>query len=126
MTHLELADAALARHYAFERQGGTCLRCHQGMSPDSFEAHHRRRRRVLGWCGCNVVALHPRCHTQGELAVHDHPTQAKMMGLIVPTTGLEPWQIPVHTTWPWAGPAHLTCDWMIVSPDALDNPLNLP
>lgn len=122
MTHPHVfVDAAAARSAAYERQGGYCLRCHSTMSPDRYEAHHRRRRRVLGWCLCNVVALHPRCHTQGPLAVHDHPADAVQRGLIVPTHSDEPpCEIPVAITWPWSAPALLSCDGMVCSIDSAD------
>lgn len=119
MTH-QLMDPAAIRPLVWDRQGGYCLRCHTPMSPDRWEAHHRRSRRALGWCPCNVVGLHPRCHTQGELAVHDHPEDAQRLGLIVPVHSLlEPFDVLVHITWPWAGDVLLTCDGMTTHPEAL-------
>lgn len=91
----ELLSAADARSSAFVRQLGLCARCGEPMRFGDFEAHHRRRRNVLGWCLCNVVALHPRCHTQGPLAVHDHVEQSRDMGLIVSTFGPQPFDVPV-------------------------------
>lgn len=125
MTH-QLLTAAAVRPIVWERQGGHCARCHQPMPADRWEAHHRKRRDTLGWCPCNIVGLHARCHTQGPMAVHDHPGEAVELGLIVRTYGPDPHLVPVDVPWPWRGPGFLTCDGMVVSPDALDNPLHLP
>lgn len=116
----ELLSADVARATAYDRQGGYCLRCHEPMPLDRFEAHHRRRRQLLGWCACNVVALHARCHTQGAYAVHDHPQTARDLGLIVPSWGVEPCEIPVLVKWPFVGMALLSCDGMVCSVDSRD------
>jgi hypothetical protein len=116
----QLLSAHEARELAYTRQGGWCARCSERMPIDGYEAHHRRRRRVLGWCMCNVVALHPRCHTMGPLAVHDHPELARQLGLIVPTWGDEPCSIPLRVSWPWEGQALLSCTGLVCSVDARD------
>ncbi len=95
MTHVLDVPVAGVREQVFMRAFGLCARCGGPMRFDDFEAHHRRRRNVLGWCPCNIVALHPRCHTQGPLAVHDNVAQARRMGLIVPTYGPEPFDVPL-------------------------------
>jgi hypothetical protein len=79
-----------------------------------MEAHHRQRRRVLGWCPCNVVGLHARCHTQGPRAVHSQVEQARQLGLIVPTWASPP-EVPVHVEWPWVGESYLACEGLLVS-----------
>lgn len=96
------------------RQGGLCAACWQHLSPENQELHHRQRRRVLGWCACNVVGLHPRCHTQGPQAVHDQPLWAQDRGLIVPTWA-DPPEVPIHVEWPWVGESFLACDGHLVS-----------
>ena len=117
MTHqLDIPLAGL-RELIFIRQYGLCARCGGPMRFDDFEAHHRRRRNVLGWCPCNIVALHPRCHTQGPLAVHDHVEQSRLIGLIVPTFGAEPFdvELQLHTQTP-AGSVErvlLSCDGLV-------------
>jgi hypothetical protein len=125
VTH-NLLSAHQVRDVVWARQGGVCLRCQQPMHPNAWEAHHRRRRAVLGWCPCNVVGLHPRCHTQGPHAVHDHPELARALHLIVPTTGPEPFELDVAITWPWSGRVLLTCDGMACSPESVADPRNLP
>lgn len=108
LEHRELGGR-LARLTAYERQGGVCLACRRPMSPDAFEAHHRVRRAHMGWCPCNIVALHPRCHTMGAGAVHDHPEWARACGLIVPAVA-DPRQVPVYTVHPWSAWVWLLCD----------------
>lgn len=112
---------AWAHQVGQARQGGLCAACWLALAGRA-EAHHRQRRResVAGWCPCNVVLLHPRCHTQGTAAapaVHDRPTWAKSLGLIVPA-----WDDPrtrlLTVRWPWRDDALLTCDGMVASPAA--------
>jgi hypothetical protein len=97
-----------------ERQGGLCAACWEPLPPTAQELHHRQRRRVLGWCACNVVGLHPRCHTLHPLAVHQRPEWAASVGLIVPTWASPP-QVPLHVQWPWSGESYLSCDGLLVS-----------
>lgn len=104
---------ALLHVMARDRQGEMCASCWERMGPGDQELHHRQSRRVLGWCPCNIVGLHRRCHTQGPAAVHDHPEAAILAGLIVPT-----WEDPrvVAVTgwrWLWEAPSLLTCDGMV-------------
>lgn len=96
------------------RQGGLCARCWEPCPPSDLEAHHRQRRRVLGWCPCNVVGLHRGCHTSGPLAVHAHPEDARQLGLIVPTWESPP-EVPVVVRWPWDGRGYLACNGLLVS-----------
>jgi hypothetical protein len=94
-----------------------CARCWAslGSPEDVYEAHHRMRRRDLpGWCVCNIVILHPRCHTQGPLAVHDHPLEAKKLGLIV-EPWLDPREVPLWVEWPWENHSLLDCESQVVS-----------
>ena len=77
------------------------------------------------WCPCNVVGLHAHCHTQGERhrwvhpmplgswAVHDHPEQALIRGLIVRDEN--PATVPIIVEWPWIGPALLAHNGDVVS-----------
>jgi hypothetical protein len=117
----EFLDAGVARQVAYDRQGGQCARCWTPMQPDRFEAHHRRKRAALGWCMCNVVALHPRCHTQGAYAVHDHPAISMSIGLIVPIRDRrEPCEVPVHVKFPWDGDVLLSCCGTVCSVDSAD------
>lgn len=97
-----------------ERQGHLCASCWNSLSADQQELHHRQRRRVLGWCPCNVVGLHPRCHTMSQVAVHSRPEWAISRGLIVPTWASPP-ETPVHVEWPWVGESYLSCDGSLVS-----------
>ena len=101
-----------SREACFDRQGSACALCGERMSRDRFEAHHRLRRALMPagalWCPCNIVALHPRCHTQGPDAVHDNPERARGLGLILASTA-DPRTVPVTITWPWQGPAILEC-----------------
>lgn len=111
----EFLSVAVARQLAFDRQGGYCARCHKTMSVDAFDAHHRRRRQLLGWCACNIVALHPSCHT-GAHSVHDQPTLATNLGLIVPARERrEPCEVPIMLVWPWHAPTLLGCDGLAYS-----------
>ena len=114
MTHQELTVPAI-RALVWERQNGLCARCFDPMQADRWEAHHRVRRAVLGWCPCNIVGLHPRCHTQGPLAVHDHPADARDRGLIVSPFDGQPQLVQLDVPWPWQGPGFLHCSGMVVS-----------
>lgn len=78
MDHQELT-AGEARRGAWERQLGRCWACGDPMPVTGWDAHHRQRRRILGWCLCNVVALHHGCH----MTAHQHPAAARATGLIV-------------------------------------------
>jgi hypothetical protein len=100
------------------RQGGQCAACWRGLGPVEglWHAHHRQRRRVLGNCPCNGVALHPTCHVQGPQAVHDQPERAQRMGLIVPAWYDDPATLPIEIRWPWRGFAFLDHDGSAVSP----------
>lgn len=117
MEHQEWSARA-AREAAYARQGGHCALCWARMAEGYFEAHHRLRRALMPagalWCPCNIVALHPRCHTQGPEAVHDHPERARVLGLILDTTA-EPRVVQVRVQWPWDGPALLECTSMVAS-----------
>lgn len=101
--------AAAVREVIWDRQLGTCLACHTGMRPDELHAHHRVRRRDLGWCPCNIVALHSDCHVVAPQAVHQRVTWARERGLIVPTWD-DPRLIPVEHRVPWSGLLYLGCD----------------
>ena len=79
-----------ARVAIWWRQNGLCGLCWENLPPlesDGWEAHHRLKIRNMPrdakWCPCNLVALHARCHTQGPRAVHDHPDDARALGLIL-------------------------------------------
>lgn len=111
MGHVMLTAAAV-REVIYDRQLGTCLACHTGMGPDRMHAHHRMRRRDLGWCPCNVVGLHPDCHVVAPQAVHQRVTWARDAGLIVPTWG-EPREVPVRHIVPWSGLLYLGCDGLV-------------
>lgn len=121
MTH-NLLTAEQVRPIVHSRQGGLCARCWEPLG-SWWEAHHRRKRAILDWCPCNIVALHPRCHTQGpssperggQWAVHDHPTMAQAFGLIVPSWLSLDRPVSVEVQWPWTGPAMLSCDGDVVS-----------
>lgn len=108
-----------ARLAVYDRQGGLCARCWENVGREEFEAHHRlrigRMRDPYRWCPCDLVALHPRCHTQGPLAVHDHPEEANGLGLIL-WDHQDPREVPIQVTWPWSGLGYLDCDSMLVSP----------
>lgn len=114
MSGHELVTAKAIREILWERQIGTCLACHAGMRPDAMHAHHRMRRRDLGWCPCNVVGLHPNCHVVAPEAVHQRPTWARERGLIVPTWD-DPRIVPVEHVVPWSGALFLTCDGSVQS-----------
>lgn len=117
MSHDSKMDAAHCRAAVWARQGGLCALCWEPMGPPEgqWEAHHRLRRRDLpGWCPCNIVGLHARCHTQGPTAVHDHPEDARAAGLIVASTD-DPRTTLLHVEWPWYGDAYLSCDSMVCS-----------
>ena len=124
MSDHQAIDAREARAIVWARQGSLCARCWQPMHSWSWEAHHRQRRResVAGWCPCNVVGLHPRCHTQGITrqatglwAVHDEPELARAHGLIVPSWAPNPADVPTTIGWPWQGSAYLDHEGMVVS-----------
>ena len=100
----------------WDRQVGTCLACHQGVRPDELHAHHRVRRRDLGWCPCNVVGLHASCHVVAPEAVHQRPAWARDRGLIVPSWA-DPRRVPVFHQVPWRGWLLLDCDGTVRSDD---------
>lgn len=108
MTH-RLLSAAAVREVVWERQLGTCLACHAGMHRDEFDAHHRTRRRDLGWCPCNVVGLHHTCHVVAPGSVHQEPGASVERGLIVPSWA-DPRQVPLEHRVPWSGRLFLWCD----------------
>lgn len=120
--------AAESRAVCHERQGGLCARCWTplpAVTDGGWEAHHRIRRRDMpGWCPCNIVALHARCHTQGPLAVHDHPDEARRLGLILHPLA-DPRAETLEYHWLFDGPVYLECDGMVVSPLA-NHPLASP
>ena len=111
----QLMTARAVRAVLWERQGGQCASCWTGMRPDEMHAHHRMRRRDLGWCPCNVVGLHPSCHVVAPEAVHQRPQWARERGLIVPTWTEHPAAVAVLVRWPWTAWSLLTCDGLVVS-----------
>ena len=117
MTHEEWS-ARDSRAAAYARQGGYCALCWERMSENVYEAHHRLRRALMPagalWCPCNIVALHPRCHTQGPDAVHDNPERARELGLILDTNA-DPREVPIIVSWPWDGLAMLECSSIVAS-----------
>jgi hypothetical protein len=131
MGHRTDWTGATARVACWWRQGGLCGLCWEPLGTleeGRFEAHHRERRRDLpGWCPCNIVVLHPRCHTQGPAAVHDHPDMAAPLGLIVAAVSMvDPRDVAMVVRWPWEGEGYLDCDGMVVSPHAPRRPLAEP
>ena len=113
MSGHDLMTARAVREVVWERQGGQCAACWAGMTPDAMHAHHRQRRRDLGWCPCNVVGLHPDCHVVAPQAVHQRPEWARSLGLIVPSWVEEPGTVAVATRWPWTYWSLLGCDGMV-------------
>lgn len=112
MTH-RLLTPAHVRAVIWDRQGGMCARCWTGMEPDTMDAHHRLRRRDLGWCSCNVVGLHPTCHTIAPGAVHQAVETATAAGLIVRSGIVSPADVPLWAGWPWQAWSMLTCDGLV-------------
>lgn len=122
-------DGPAAHRAARDRQGGQCALCWR--PAPVMEAHHRLRVALMPadarWCPCNIVALCPRCHTQGirtrweepmplgSWAVHDHPTQAGWLGLVL-HDGADPREEPVMVRWPWVGLGYLDHNGDLVSP----------
>lgn len=118
MTHREDWEPGTCREAVWYRQGGLCALCWEPMGgvESNWEAHHRLRRRDLpGWCPCNIVGLHARCHTQGAQAVHDHPAEAHDLALVLHPEQ-DPRDEPVEVLYPWVGKGYLDCDGMVVSP----------
>lgn len=133
MTHVDVT-ADEARTAAWWRQGGLCALCWENLPPlesGGWEGHHRLKVRYMRghrWCPCNIVALHARCHTQGPAAVHDHPDDARRLGLIL-TMDQDPRDVAVQVRWPWSGDAFLNCEGMAVStlsPHDLASPVQEP
>ena len=98
-----------------------CALCWENLPPlesGGWEGHHRLKVRNMPrdarWCPCDVVALHARCHTQGPTAVHDHPDDARALGLILDMAE-DPRDVVVQIRSPWDGPAYLNCEAMVVS-----------
>lgn len=114
MTVHRVLTAQQVRIVAHERQGGMCAACWSGVMIDDAHAHHRMRRRDLGWCPCNVVLLHPLCHVLDERSVHQRPEWARERGLIVPTWG-EPADVPLWVRWPWRLWSTIDCDGLVHS-----------
>lgn len=104
--------ARAVREVIWERQGGACGSCGTGMHPEGMHAHHRTRRRDLGWCPCNIIGLHGDCHVIAPEAVHQRVTWARERGLIVPTWD-DPRDVPVLLSFPWAAWSMLTCDGLV-------------
>lgn len=124
MTEHVATSARHARTVAYERQGGHCLACWAPMTPEVFDAHHRQRRSAFAgptWCSCNIVALHPACHTIAPSSVHQRPEWAKGRGLIVPPW-LDPRGVPVEIRWPWTGWVLLDCEGLAVSSEVAHPP----
>lgn len=88
----------LLREALWERCGGYCESPACGGVPlgaGKWDAHHRLMRSHGGLDELpNLVALHPRCHTQGTRAVHDNVGWAVDRGLIV-LGGRDPAVVPV-------------------------------
>lgn len=105
----QLISAERVRETIWNRQMGVCLACGYGMHPEQMHAHHRLRRRDLGWCPCNVVGLHSDCHVIAPQAVHQRPEWARERGLIVPSWD-DPRAVPVEHVVPWPGMLYLLCD----------------
>lgn len=112
--------AERAREAIWYRQGGQCALCWGNMGPvdGRWEAHHRLKVRNMPrnarWCTCDLVGLDPRCHTQGPAAVHDHPDDARVLGLILDAEQ-DPRDVVVQVQWPWTGEGYLDCEGMVVS-----------
>lgn len=59
------------RRIGFARCGGRCELCSLPLDAELWDGHHRQLRSGGGpSCPCNIVCLHPRCHTTGQQAVH--------------------------------------------------------
>lgn len=95
------------RTAAFLRAAGRCDRCGVGITPETFEAHHRQLRSQGGADTlANLVALCRGCHVPG---VHAHPKESRLTGFIVPSHGdpattpvlrhTDRWYLPVGNTW---------------------------
>lgn len=77
-----------------DRDRNRCVRC----GGRGYEWHHRRTRAVRDvhqHCACNGVLLCRTCHTW----VHQHPAEARPLGLIVSKFNATPFAIPVVTVW---------------------------
>jgi hypothetical protein len=121
VTHRTDWTPEAARVAIWWRQGGRCGLCWEqlpALEAPGWEAHHRLKVRGMPrdsrWCPCDLVALHARCHTQGPVAVHDHPEAARAVGLIL-TAEQDPRDVTVDVQYPWQGAAYLDCDGVAVS-----------
>ena len=91
-----------SRDLVERRQHGLCFRC----GGRGYEDHHRRRRRERrhdSHCPCNLVRLCRTCHSWA----HMNPTAARGVGLILESSMLEPYEMPVRAP---DGPWMLHCD----------------
>lgn len=81
---------AAARALLYERSGGRCEWCGEGMHEEWFDAHHRRLRSRGGtWALSNLLAVHPVCHTNQPGSIHMQPKEASRRGAM-----LSSWQDP--------------------------------
>jgi 5-methylcytosine-specific restriction endonuclease McrA len=94
------------RDLVWDRDGGRCAICGQGLSEKRWECHHRKLRSQGGRDEpANLLALHPRCHSEA----HDNRTWARERGYIVhPNTDPASravlrhgahWQLPAAGRW---------------------------
>lgn len=113
MSHQSLSAAAV-RPIVWDRQLGTCAGCHRGLHHEAWHAHHRQSRKHMGWCPCNIVALHPNCHVVAPEAAHQRPAWAREVGLIVPSWA-DTRERPVLLHVPWSGSLYLWCDGTVSS-----------
>jgi hypothetical protein len=74
------------RDALFARCKGLCEACGKALNRQRFDAHHRQRRRGGDHRLCNLVALHPACHTVQPDSVHQNPKRSRDLGLIVRST----------------------------------------
>lgn len=105
-------DISDLRERVFERAGGRCDLCGEALRWSAWECHHRQKRTQGGPDSMpNLIALHPRCHSE---RVHGRPAWSYANGFMVRRNG-DPaqmpmlrhrarWQIPGETQWRGAPP----------------------
>lgn len=83
------------RAACWERAHGRCEVDGLPLDPGRWDCHHRQLRTAGGPdCLCNVLALHPTCHTVAPLSVHQEPRRSTQRGLMVGRYDLEPFDVP--------------------------------
>lgn len=93
------SDWETANTVLWVRDRDRCGWCGQALR-DRVDRHHRKRKTIGGDRFCNVVLLHPECHTVNAGSVHTEPALAMRRGFIVPSWA-DPLEVPILLAGEW-------------------------